>query len=215
MAGRTVKEFLDALASRDPVPGGGSAAALSGAMGAALLAMVCRLTQDRRGYEEVEGDARISQEDAEGLRARLEELVEADADAYGAVVEAMRRQAETAEEEKQARQEAIQKALHRAADVPRETGRLCLEVLALAEKVATFGNYNALSDVIVGALMAAAGARGAFANVRINLQAIEDAEYCTVLQAEVADMEERCGALEVTVLTAANTRARATAKGPG
>jgi formiminotetrahydrofolate cyclodeaminase len=162
----------------------------------------------------VEGDARISQEDAEGLRARLEELVEADADAYGAVVEAMRRQADT-EEEKQARQEAIQEALHRAADVPRETGRLCLEVLALAEKVATFGNYNALSDVIVGALMAAAGARGAFANVRINLQAIEDAEYCTVLQAEVADMEERCGALEVTVLTAANTRARATAKGPG
>ncbi len=184
----TVRSFLDSLASESPAPGGGSVAALAGALAGALVAMVGRLTLGRKKYAAVEAEMRVVVDRAEELRKRLTALVDADTEAYNRVAAAYGLPKESAEE-KSVRTRAIQAGLRAAAEVPLEVCRACVEVLSLAEDAAENGNTNAASDGKVAALLAAAGFEGAAANVAINLSSMDDSEFRT--QAEKALQELR------------------------
>jgi formiminotetrahydrofolate cyclodeaminase len=166
-------EFLERLGSSDPVPGGGSAAALAAAMGAALVAMVAELTIGRPAYAEHEATVRHLRFDALDRRAELLSLAEADATAYDLVVRARHMPKDT-EAERAARTTALQEAMKEAARIPLRAAVVASEVLDLAERIAPIGNRNAASDAGVAAQLAAAGLRGTLLNVRINLPYLAD-----------------------------------------
>jgi len=173
---KTVSIFLDELASSAPAPGGGSVAALSGALGAALVSMVCNLTVGKKKFADVEQDVKAILEKSEGLRHRLIDLLQADVKAYTAVSQAMK-MPRTTDEEKAARAEAMQKALKHATEVPMQVATACVEVIGLCQPVAEKGNKNAVSDAGVAILMAEAGLRSAALNILINLGWIEDQSF--------------------------------------
>jgi formiminotetrahydrofolate cyclodeaminase len=184
-----VHAFLERLGSSDPVPGGGSAAALAAAMGAALVAMVAELTIGRHAYAEHEATLRHLRFDALDRRAELMSLAEEDATAYDVVVRARHMPKDT-EAEREARTGALHEAMKEAARIPLRAAVVASEVLDLAERIAPIGNRNAASDAGVAAQLAAAGLRGALLNVRINLPYLADDE--PLLQsapAEIARLE--------------------------
>ena len=168
--------FLDQVASAEPVPGGGSVAALSGALGASLVSMVCRLTIDKKGYESVSDEIQSILPRAEKLEHELRDLMQADNDAYARVMDAYKLPKST-DAEKVARTNAIQDALKHASSVPLQVAERCAQVLELALPVSAKGNKNAASDGGVGALMAEAGLRSAALNVSINLGSITDPAF--------------------------------------
>jgi formiminotetrahydrofolate cyclodeaminase len=168
--------FLDALASGDPVPGGGSVAALSLAMGASLLAMVCELTMGRERYASVHDEAAEIHSQAHSMASEARRLMDEDADAYGRVAQAMKRPRST-DEAKAARREAVQSALEQAVEPPLRTMRLAAEAMALSERLAPIGNANAISDVGSAAQSIAAGYHAAELNVEINLAAIKNQKF--------------------------------------
>ena len=169
----SIQGFLEELAGSSATPGGGSAAALAGAMGAGLVSMVCRLTIGKKRFADVEDEIRGVLEEAEALRARLTELAEADTRAFDHVMGAYRLPKET-QEEQATRQAAIQAALEGATQVPLETAGACANVLKLASQVIAKINPNALSDAGAAALLAEAGLKGAQLNVAINLADINN-----------------------------------------
>jgi formiminotetrahydrofolate cyclodeaminase len=164
----TVGALTERLASSDPVPGGGSAAALAGAMAAALVAMVAELTSGRAEYAAHEAAINELRVSALAHRALLLELAEEDSVAYDSVVRA-RRLPKESESEREVRADALRSAMLDAARVPLRTAVVAAEVLELAERIAPIGNRNAVSDAGVAAQLAAAALRGALLNVRINL----------------------------------------------
>lgn len=174
LAELSVRDLTDRLASRAPVPGGGSASALVGALGAALVEMVCELTLGKPEYEEVDPVARQIGAAAGELRGSLLAAAEEDATAYLAVVVA-RRLPRDGDEQRAARKAAIGEASVAATEIPLRVGRLAAKVLDLAASIASIGNRNAVSDAGAAALLAAAAARGAALNVRINLPSLPDA----------------------------------------
>jgi formiminotetrahydrofolate cyclodeaminase len=171
-----VNEFLDALASKAPVPGGGSGAALGGALAAGLLSMVCNLTIGKKGYEEVEDDMREILARSEELRKRLPDLLEADTRVYSQVMDTYRMPRGT-EEEKVARTTAMQSALKSAAQVPLQIAECCASIIEMCLPAAHKGNKWAVSDAGVAALMGEAALRSAALNVWINLGAIADEDF--------------------------------------
>jgi formiminotetrahydrofolate cyclodeaminase len=171
----TVAELLARLATDDPIPGGGSASALAGAMGASLLGMVVALTSGRPAAAEHEAALTDLRARSATLASELQRLAELDAAAYGAVVDA-RRLPRGTDTERQARQVGIDAATREATMVPLETARRAQEVLQLAERLAPIGSRAAISDVGVAALLAAAALRGAAMNVRINLPFLAEDE---------------------------------------
>ena len=171
-----VSEFLDALASKESVPGGGSGAALGGALGAALVSMVSNLTIGKKGYEEVDGAMAGLLEKSEVLRHELAQLLEADTRVYGIVMDTYRLPRKTPEE-KAAREAALQAALKEAAEVPLTIAERCAQVVDLALPAAQMGNKWAVSDAGVGALFAEACMHAALLNVYINLSSIVDRAY--------------------------------------
>ena len=173
---KTVTEFLDALASSAPAPGGGSVAALSGAMGAALVSMVCNLTLGKKRYAGVQADIQALLEQSEALRHELAGLLQADVEAFTGVSQAYKMPRGTAEE-KAARSAAIQEALKLATMPPIKVAEACVQVLALCTPAAEKGNRQAVSDAGVAALMAEAGLRSAALNVLINLNSIKDEAF--------------------------------------
>ncbi len=184
---KRVTEFLDLLACKDPTPGGGSGAALGGALGAALVSMVCNLTIGKKGYEDVEPTMRDVLARSEALRAELPLLLEQDTQVYSRVMEAYRLPRRT-DAEKAARQSAMQAALREATEVPLAIAEHCAQVVDLALPAAEHGNTWAVSDAGVGALLAEACMHAALLNVSINLASIEDAAY-------LADVERRTAAV--------------------
>ncbi len=166
-------DFLDAIASSDPVPGGGSVSAYAGALGAALARMVTGLTIGRKKYAEVEAEMAVVATEAGSLTLQLSELVERDADAY-ALVSSAYKLPKDSDAAIATRNEAITKALLGAAEVPLETARQCAKVAELASIVAAKGNSNAVTDAGVAALLAEAGCKGASFNVRVNVAALSD-----------------------------------------
>jgi formiminotetrahydrofolate cyclodeaminase len=186
-AAKSIQTFLDELASAEPVPGGGSAAALGGAFGASLVAMVCRLTIGKKGYETVTSEMESILPRAQALQHELRDLAQIDSDAYVQVMDAYKLPKET-EAQKATRTRAIQNALKHASDVPLCVAERCADVLALARVVVQKGNRNACSDAGVGAVMAEAGLRGAAFNVSINLGSIKDEAYVGERRARVAEL---------------------------
>jgi formiminotetrahydrofolate cyclodeaminase len=202
----SVQELLERLGSSDPVPGGGSASALAAAMGAALVAMVAELTIGRAEYVEHEETVRHLRFDAIERRAELVSLAQEDATAYDAVVQARRMPKDT-EADKATRTEALGKAMVGAARAPLRAAVVAGEVLDLAERIAPIGNRNAVSDAGVGALLAAAGLRGALLNVRINLPYLPaDEPMRTSAPAEIERLEALAETGERAALAAVDAR---------
>jgi methenyltetrahydrofolate cyclohydrolase len=171
-----VEPFLDALASQSATPGGGSAAAIIGAMGAALVSMVCNLTIGKKKYAEVETEMKEVLAKAEALRHKLTGMIEDDVKAFDAVMGAYGMAKET-DQEKAARGEAIQAALKLATDVPLRCCHAAREVIDLAGVASDKGNLNAISDAGVGALAAYAALRSAALNVFTNVRMITDKTF--------------------------------------
>ncbi len=175
---KSIKEFLAELSSGSPTPGGGSAAALGGAIGASLVCMVCNLTVGREKYKDAEAEMQQVLGRAEQLRDTLLQQIDADIRAYGELAAAMKLPRAT-EQDKAARTQAVQHALGSATRVPLEIAHLCREVMELCAPTAQKGNVNAVSDAGVGVLLAEAGLRSAALNVQINLKLIKDAAFAT------------------------------------
>lgn len=187
LAAKPLQTFLDDLASGEPVPGGGSVAALSGALGASLVAMVCRLTIGKKDYETVGAEMQSILPRAESLQQELRDLMQTDIDAFARVMDAYKLPRETGAQ-KIARTQTIQAALQHASDVPLRVAERCADVLRLARVVAEKGNKNAASDAGVGAVMAEAGLRAAAFNVSINLTSIKDAAFVRAHRARVGEL---------------------------
>ena len=188
-SGATAAEFLHAIASSDPVPGGGSVSAYAGALSASLVRMVAGLTIGRKKYAGVEAEITVVAANAEALADALSKLVERDAEAYAAVATAYKMPKEP-EAALGPRKDAITKALLGAAEVPLETARLCAQAAALAASVAAKGNSNALTDSGVAALLASAGCKGAAYNVRINVASLDDRSVGRHLEDEAMQLVE-------------------------
>ena len=173
---QSVESFLDALASKSPTPGGGSAVAVLGAMGAALVSMVANLTIGKKNYEAVEVELVSRFQGIDHLRARILALVAADISAFDQVMAAYGLPKET-DTEKASRSEAIQLGLKAATEVPLACAELCREVILLSRSVAEKGNRNVISDAGVAVLSAHAGFRSAVLNVHVNTGTIRDAAF--------------------------------------
>ena len=181
---KSIQVFLDELASKASTPGGGSAAAITGAMGAALVSMVCNLTIGKKNYENVEDELKGILKQAEELRVRLTDMVRADVDVFNQVMGAYGMPKET-EAEKAIRSKAIQVALCAATDVPLNCARACAEVIDLSKVVAEKGNKNVISDAGVAVLAAYAALRSAALNVYINVGGIKDKNFSEKRLAEL------------------------------
>lgn len=173
---KTLNAFLDELASSSPAPGGGSVAALSGALGAALTSMVCNLTMGKKKYADVEGDLKKVLEQSEQLRDQFTELIDRDTQAFNKVMEAYALPKDT-DPQKALRAAAVRGATKEATLVPLEVMKHCIDALALAQSVASKGNAQSVSDAGVSALMLHAALEGAGLNVRINLRGLDDQEF--------------------------------------
>lgn len=173
---KTVGAFLDELASPSPAPGGGSVAALSGALGAALTTMVCNLTIGKKKYAEVETEMKKIKAEAEALRLKFTELIDQDTLAFNKVMEAYALPKES-DAQKALRSAAIAAATKEATLVPLEVMKHCIDAMALAQQVASSGNANSVSDAGVGALMLHTACEGAALNVRINLNSLADTDF--------------------------------------
>ncbi len=171
-----LQTFLDQLASKASTPGGGSAAAIMGAMGAALVSMVANLTVGKQKYQDVEEEMQGFLERSEDMRSRLTGMIQADIDVFDKVMAAYGMARET-DAEKEARSGAIQAALKEATDVPLACAQLCADVIELCRPVAEKGNLNVISDAGVAVLAAHAALRSAALNVYINIGGIRDQEF--------------------------------------
>ena len=172
----TIQTFLDELASKASTPGGGGAAAVSGAMGAALISMVANFTVGKKGYEDVDAEVQDILSKSEALRAQLTDAIKDDVDVFNRVMSAYGMPKET-DEEKTARSTEIQAALKEATDAPLECAHLCREVINLSQPIAEKGNNNVISDTGVAVLAGYAGLRSAALNVYINIGGIKDKEF--------------------------------------
>lgn len=186
----SLSDLLAAFRSSEPTPGGGSASALSGAVGASLLAMVAGLPRPKGSNETelrrlAEAGSRCS-----ALAVQLEAMIDEDSAAYDLVVGAFRMPKGTGEE-KAARVAGIQQALRTATEVPLQVMRRCAEALGAAPVVAALGNPNASSDVQVAVGLLSAGLHGAHQNVEINLGSLKDADYVARVRQEVETLVNR------------------------
>ncbi|MFT7457695.1 MAG: formiminotetrahydrofolate cyclodeaminase [Planctomycetota bacterium] len=173
---KPVQNFLDDLASKASTPGGGSAAAIMGAMAAALVSMVANLTIGKKNYEEIDAEMQTWLAASEELRHQLTDMVKADVEVFDQVMAAYGLPKET-EEDKTARFSSIQSALKSATDVPLACAKLCGDVIKLCKPMAEKGNTNVISDAGVAVLAANAALRSAALNVYINIAAIKDEDF--------------------------------------
>jgi formiminotetrahydrofolate cyclodeaminase len=203
---RSVEDLLAAFRAPDPTPGGGSAAALAGAIGASLLAMVAALPKSKAATEEDAQRLAAAGSRCAALAADLEGLVDADANAYDLVMRAYK-QPKTSEAEKTARSAAIQSAMHEAIAAPLAVMRAASAASEQAVVVARLGNPSAASDVGVALQLLAAALRGAKLNVDINLGSVKDAAYVERTRGDAAEFE-RAIAHETAAAAAALNDAR-------
>jgi formiminotetrahydrofolate cyclodeaminase len=188
LTGLPLSELIAGFRSTSPTPGGGSASALAGALGAALLAMVAAMPKNRAST-----GAETSQlQSAAGRCSALSDvLLDLDSEAYEAVMAAYRLP-KASDEEKAVRKTAIQTAMRKAADTPLDTMRSAAEALEAAPVIARLGSANASSDAVVAIELLSAAVRGARANVEINLESLDDAAYVARLREEISEIDRRC-----------------------
>ncbi len=185
--------FLDAVAGGTATPGGGSVAALAGALASALGAMVARLTIGRKKYAAVEDQMKELTAQLDGHRAALTSSVTEDSAAYQAVMAAFKMPKDSVEARK-ARLGAVESATVRAGEVPLQVARTSLELLSLLETLARLANANAMTDAGVGAQMARAALEGAALNVLVNAAGLRDTALAERWRAEVATLRTEAGA---------------------
>ena len=197
--------FLDELASANPTPGGGSAAAHTGAAAAALVAMVARVTLGKKKYDNVKEQMWGLVEKAETLRAELTAGVQRDADAFVAVMDAFKLPKDTPEQV-EARNQAVQSATLIATRVPLEAAKQCLEVQELALQAVELGNLNAISDAASGATLARSALTCAAYNVRINVGGLDDEIQKNQILNDIRAVETRSTELETRLHNLLNER---------
>jgi len=188
-----LKIYLDDLASAKPTPGGGSATALSCAMGAALASMVARLTLGKAEYAGVQQEIESLVQRVESLRERFQQLIQEDIDAYGRLAASFKMPHDS-DAERAARTSAIQAQLVEASLVPLEIVERAAELMQLCQRISEIGNVNILSDVGIGAMLASSAGTGAGWLVRINLRAMKDLEQASVLSDRLGAALERISA---------------------
>ena len=203
LADLTVKDFLDKVACSDPVPGGGSIAALNGALASALTTMVARLTVGKKGYEVSEELMQHAQTITLRLLDEFIALIDKDSEAYNEVFACFKLPKAT-DEEKAARSAAIQEATKFAALVPMQVARNAYELMTVIMDVARLGNRNAVTDACVAMMSARSAVLGALMNVRINLGSLKDKEFVAKLQAEACELERLACAKEKELLDEIN-----------
>lgn len=184
-----IKTFLEKVASDSPAPGGGSVAALTGALGASLASMVSRLTIEKKGYEDVWGLFEKKLQEFEEIRQKLIRQVDRDTEAFNNLVEAFKMPKST-EEQKRKRNKRIQSGYKNATQVPLETARNARTLIDLLDEIALEGNENALSDIAVGMLCSYTALKSAALNVQINLPALNDEEFVKNCQKELENLLE-------------------------
>jgi methenyltetrahydrofolate cyclohydrolase len=202
---RSVATFLDDLASAAPTPGGGSAAAVMGAAGAALVSMVCNVTLGKKGQEAVESELKAVRDLSERLRARLTAMVAADIAAFDGLMAAYRLP-KASEAEKESRGAAIQDNLRAATETPLECARACAEVIALSRRAGQSGYSGVVSDAGVAALSANAGLRSAALNVFINAPTLKDRDFAAQANSEIERLLESCARESDAVFTLVRNR---------
>ncbi|NLL61585.1 MAG: cyclodeaminase/cyclohydrolase family protein [Candidatus Atribacteria bacterium] len=186
---RKIKNFLDLLASKAATPGGGSVAALTGAMGAGLLSMVGNLTTGKEKYKDVEDRIKELLSRSENLRIEFEGLMESDVAVFNELMAIMKLPRAT-EEEKEKRDQKMQIALVEAAKVPLAVAQKSKELIDCCKEIAGIGSKNAISDVGVGVLLAEAAFHSAIINVKINLNLIKDEKIKEELNEEINNLTE-------------------------
>lgn len=186
---KSVQDFITELAADSAAPGGGSAAALAGCLGAALTKMVCNLSLDEAKFGAVLPEIEAIRTESGDLLAKLTRAVDEDAAAFNEVMAAYKLPKAT-DEEKTARLAAIQQSMKQAALLPLGVAGDCLAVLKLAGRILPIGNANAASDAAVSGLMAYAALQGALYNVKINLGFIKDADFCQKTCEQIAAISD-------------------------
>ena len=199
MKNMTINEFAKIVASDSPVPGGGSIAALCGALGAALAEMVANLTVTKKKYADSKEEMTDIISKASQLRDKLLNYIEEDSLAYNKVMEAYKLPKET-EKEKAYRRDRIQEGLKVAASVPLKVAETSFEIFPLAEAVVLRGNVSSVTDALVGAMMSRTGVLSAVLNIRINLDSIKDDEFVKALKEKADILEEKTNRFEKEIL---------------
>jgi glutamate formiminotransferase/formiminotetrahydrofolate cyclodeaminase len=200
LASLTVTEFANEVSRESPAPGGGSVAAMAGAIGAALASMVVNLTAYKKGADETDKMLDDLSARAQEIKDKLLKNIDDDSNAFNEYMEAMRLP-KTTSEEKIARLSAMQAGLKKAVQVPLTTAKLSDEVIKIAEIVKKYGNPNSITDVTVGARMALTGVQGGVLNVLINLKDIKDTDYCTQMKQECSELLSSATSLADAILT--------------
>jgi len=201
----TDTQLLDEFASSKPTPGGGSAAAYSGALAAALVVMVARLTVGKKKYASIEAQMNEIILQAEKIRTLLTELVKKDTLAFEDVMQAFKLPKNTSELES-IRMQAIEKATQSAAQVPMQVAQLSVTILALAERVVTLGNINTISDGGSAGALAMASIKAAGYNVRINLANLSDTIVRESMETQIGQIEQRATIIDSKLLKSIKTR---------
>jgi len=180
-----VRPFIDRVASTDPVPGGGSVAALAGALGTALGQMVIRLTKDKKNFQQHSERYLDALDRMAPYREALLELIDADSEAFNQVMAAYKIPKDSPE-----REQAIQAALIRATDIPSRTANCAAEALRVLEELRAIIHPNVASDLQVGLHMLRTSVRGAIANMRINLNDVKDADVRLRYEDMIVSLEQ-------------------------
>jgi methenyltetrahydrofolate cyclohydrolase len=180
----SVEKFLDDLAGSAATPGGGSAAAVIGAMGAALISMVCGVTLGKKGHEDVASEMSAVREHSEILRRRLTAMACEDIAAFDGLMAAYRLP-KISEEDKAQRSAAIQSSLRAATQTPLDCARASAEVIALSKRAGELGYAGVISDAGVGVLAAHTAMRSAALNVYINAPSLKDRDFANRATAEL------------------------------
>ncbi len=188
LVNKDIVDFVATTASNEPVPGGGSIAALSGALAAALAEMVANLTIGKKKYVEVESEMKGIVEALEVKRQELIELIDKDASSFDDVMKAFKLPKET-DEEKAARSNVIQEGTKYAASVPLQTAKIAYSIMEYSKIVVEKGNTNAVTDGAVSAMMARTAVLSALMNVKINLGSIKDEKFVEDMTVEVNELE--------------------------
>lgn len=188
MKNMTLEVFCASTASNEPAPGGGSVAALAGALAASLAEMVAQLTIGKKGYETTAEEMTSLIPQAAALRAELLDEITRDSTSFNAYMEALTLPKET-EEQKAARRQAMQNALKKAAEVPLNVASVAAKIMPMAAVLVKKGNSNAVTDGLVAAMMTRTAVLGALLNVKINLGSIKDEKYVAEMNAKIHQLE--------------------------
>lgn len=199
----TVSDFVEELASNSPAPGGGSTAALAGALGAALSLMVCNFTVDKPKFSEVQEEISLLKKRGIDLKNGLMKDIDGDTDAFAEVMKAYKLPKET-DAEKTLRSERIQEANKQATLLPINVAKACIEVMELSSKVLTIGNPNTACDGAVSGVMAYAGFQGAILNAKINLHSIKDQAFNQDVRDQIIVLQDAADKIHQLIQAQAN-----------